>query len=122
MLKTDDGLYLNLHEVALVNYPAMNLNLDDKNMVFKSWLTPDAQGMKGYLQTPCKSPWRTIMITDDARKVLASNLILNLNDPCAYEDTSWIRPVKYIGVWWEMISGKADWAYTQQLRDRKSVV
>ena len=114
MLKTDDGLYLNLHEAALVNYPAMNLNLDDKNMVFKSWLTPDAQGMKGYLQTPCKSPWRTIMITDDARKVLASNLILNLNDPCAYEDTSWIRPVKYIGVWWEMISGKADWAYTQQ--------
>ena len=92
----------------------MNLNLDDKNMVFKSWLTPDAQGMKGYLQTPCKSPWRTIMITDDARKVLASNLILNLNDPCAYEDTSWIRPVKYIGVWWEMISDKADWAYTQQ--------
>lgn len=114
MLKTDDGLYLNLHEAALVNYPAMNLNLDDKNMVFKSWLTPDAQGMKGYLQTPCKSPWRTIMITDDARKVLASNLILNLNDPCAYEDTSWIRPVKYIGVWWEMISDKADWAYTQQ--------
>ena len=114
MLKTDDGLYLNLHEAALVNYPAMNLNLEDKNMVFKSWLTPDAQGMKGYLQTPCKSPWRTIMITDDARKVLASNLILNLNDPCAYEDTSWIRPVKYIGVWWEMISDKADWAYTQQ--------
>ena len=113
-LKTDDGLYINLHEAALVNYPAMHLNLDDKNMVFRSWLTPDAQGVKGYLQTPCQSPWRTIMITDDARKVLSSHLILNLNEPCKIKDTSWIHPTKYVGVWWEMISGKGDWAYTSQ--------
>lgn len=114
MLKTADGIYMNLHEAALVNYPAMHLNLDDKQMVFTSWLTPDAQGKKGYLQTPLNSPWRTIMITDDARKVLASNLILNLNEPCALGDTSWIHPVKYVGVWWEMISGKSEWAYTHQ--------
>ena len=113
-LKTDDGLYINLHEAALLNYPAMHLNLDDKNMVFRSWLTPDAQGIKGYLQTPCQSPWRTIMITDDARKVLSSHLILNLNEPCKIKDTSWIHPTKYVGVWWEMISGKGDWAYTSQ--------
>ena len=113
-LKTDDGLYINLHEAALMNYPAMHLNLDDKNMVFRSWLTPDAQGIKGYLQTPCQSPWRTIMITDDARKVLSSHLILNLNEPCKIKDTSWIHPTKYVGVWWEMISGKGDWAYTSQ--------
>ena len=113
-LKTDDGLYINIHEAALVNYPAMHLNLDDKNMVFRSWLTPDAQGIKGYLQTPCQSPWRTIMITDDARKVLSSHLILNLNEPCKIKDTSWIHPTKYVGVWWEMISGKGDWAYTSQ--------
>ena len=113
-LKTDDGLYINLHEAALVNYPAMHLNLDDQNMVFRSWLTPDAQGIKGYLQTPCQSPWRTIMITDDARKVLSSHLILNLNEPCKIKDTSWIHPTKYVGVWWEMISGKGDWAYTSQ--------
>ena len=113
-LKTDDGLYINLHEAALVNYPAMHLNLDDKNMVFRSWLTPDAQGIKGYLQTPCQSPWRTIMITDDARKVLSSHLILNLNEPCKIKETSWIHPTKYVGVWWEMISGKGDWAYTSQ--------
>ena len=113
-LKTDDGLYINLHEAALVNYPAMHLDLDDKNMVFRSWLTPDAQGIKGYLQTPCQSPWRTIMITDDARKVLSSHLILNLNEPCKIKDTSWIHPTKYVGVWWEMISGKGDWAYTSQ--------
>ena len=113
-LKTDDGLYINLHEAALVNYPAMHLNLDDKNMVFRSWLTPDAQGIKGYLQTPCQSPWRTIMITDDARKILSSHLILNLNEPCKIKDTSWIHPTKYVGVWWEMISGKGDWAYTSQ--------
>ena len=113
-LKTDAGLYINLHEAALVNYPAMHLNLDDKNMVFRSWLTPDAQGFKGYLQTPCQSPWRTIMITDDARKVLSSHLILNLNEPCKIKDTSWIHPTKYVGVWWEMISGKGDWAYTSQ--------
>ena len=113
-LKTDDGIYINLHEAALIDYPAMHLNLDDKTMTFTSWLTPDAVGLKGCLQTPCKSPWRTIQIVDDACKVLASRLILNLNDPCKYEDTSWIHPTKYIGVWWEMISGKGDWAYTNQ--------
>ena len=111
-LKTDDGIYINLHEAALVDYSCMSLNLDDKNMVFESWLTPDAKGMKGYLQTPCQSPWRTIMITDDARDVLASRLILNLNEPCKIEDTSWIKPVKYMGIWWEMITGKGSWAYS----------
>ena len=113
-LKTDDGLYINLHEAALVDYPAMHLNLDEATMTFTSWLTPDAQGNKGRLQTPCQSPWRTIMVTDDARRILASDLILNLNEPCKIEDTSWIHPTKYIGVWWEMISGKGDWAYTAQ--------
>ena len=112
LLKTDDGVYINLHEAALVNYPAMHLNLDPERMVFTSWLTPDALGKKGWLQTPLTSPWRTAVITDDARKVLSSNLILNLNEPCKIEDTSWIHPVKYVGVWWEMISGKSDWAYT----------
>lgn len=114
-LKTDDGLYINLHEAALVDYSCMHLNLDDKTMVFTSWLTPDAQGNKGRLQTPCKSPWRTVMVSDDARDILASNLILNLNEPCAYDDTSWIKPVKYIGVWWEMIAGGKPWSYTDQL-------
>ena len=114
-LKTDDGIYLNLHEAALVDYPCMHLNLDDKNMVFESWLTPDAQGNKGYMQTPCQTPWRTIMIVDDARKVLASRLILNLNEPCKIEDTSWIKPVKYMGVWWELITSKNTWNYTDQL-------
>jgi alpha-glucosidase len=114
-LKTDDGIYMNLHEAALVDYPCMHLNLDDKNMVFESWLTPDALGNKGYMQTPCHTPWRTIMIVDDARKVLASRLILNLNEPCKIEDTSWIKPVKYMGVWWELITGKNTWNYTDQL-------
>ena len=111
-LKTDEGIYINLHEAALVNYPAMHLNLDPERLVFTSWLTPDALGKKGWLQTPLVSPWRTALITDDARKVLSSNLILNLNEPCKIEDTSWIHPVKYVGVWWEMISGKSEWAYT----------
>jgi Glycoside hydrolase 97. len=111
-LKTDDGLYINLHEAALVNYSCMHLNLDEKNLVFESWLTPDAMGDKGYMQAPCKSPWRTIMVTDDAREILASNLILNLNEPCALEDVSWIKPVKYMGVWWEMITNKSSWSYT----------
>lgn len=115
MMKTKDGLYINLHEAALVDYSLMNLNLDDKNFIFQSWLTPDAKGDKGYLYTPTKSPWRTIMVSDDARNILASRLILNLNDPCALADTSWIKPVKYIGVWWEMITGKSSWAYTDDL-------
>ena len=112
MMKSDDGLYINIHEAALVDYACMHLNLDDKNMVFESWLTPDAIGDKGYMQAPCHSPWRTVMVSDDAREILASKLILNLNDPCVYEDVSWIKPVKYIGVWWEMITGKSSWAYT----------
>ena len=111
-MKSDDGLYINIHEAALVDYACMHLNLDDKNMVFESWLTPDAIGDKGYMQAPCRSPWRTVMVSDDAREILASKLILNLNEPCAYEDVSWIKPVKYVGVWWEMITGKSSWAYT----------
>ena len=115
MMKTKDGLYINLHEAALVDYSLMNLNLDDKTFTFQSWLTPDAKGDKGYLMAPCHSPWRTIMVSDDARKILASRLILNLNEPCAIADTSWIKPVKYVGVWWEMITGKNSWSYTNDL-------
>ena len=114
-MKTDDGLYINIHEAALVDYSCMHLNLDDKNMVFESWLTPDAQGNKGHIQSPAHSPWRTVMVTDNACDILASNLILNLNDPCAYDDTSWIKPVKYVGVWWEMIAGPQEWSYTSDL-------
>ncbi|MBC3757920.1 glycoside hydrolase family 97 protein [Hyunsoonleella sp. SJ7] len=115
MMKTDTGLYINLHEAALIDYACMHLNLDDENMVFESWLTPDVNGDKGYMQAPCNSPWRTIMVSDDARDILASRITLNLNEPCAIEDTSWIKPVKYIGVWWEMITGKGSWAYTDEL-------
>ena len=114
-MKTADGLYINLHEAALVDYACMHLNLDDKNLVFESWLTPDAVGDKGYMQAPCQSPWRTVIVSDDARDILASKLTLNLNEPCAYEDVSWIKPVKYVGVWWEMIAGKSSWAYTSNL-------
>ena len=114
-LKTADGLYINLHEAALVDYSCMHLNLDDKNFVFESWLTPDAVGDKGYLQAPCVSPWRTVIVSDDARDILASRITLNLNEPCAYDDVSWIKPVKYVGVWWELIAGKSTWAYTDEL-------
>ena len=114
-MKTDDGLYINIHEAALVDYSCMHLNLDDKNMVFESWLTPDAIGNKAYMQAPTQTPWRTVMVSDDARDMLSSNLILNLNEPCAYEDTSWIKPVKYVGVWWEMIGGGKQWSYTYDL-------
>lgn len=114
-MKTDEGLYINLHEAALVNYSCMHLNLDDKNMVFESWLTPDADGFKGRLQTPCHSPWRTVMVSDDACDILSSHLILNLNEPCKIEDTSWIKPVKYVGVWWEMIAGGKPWSYTNDI-------
>ncbi len=114
-MKTDDGLYINIHEAALVNYSCMHLNLDDENFVFESWLTPDAQGVKAYVQTPDHTPWRTVMVSDDARDMLSSNLILNLNEPCAYDDTSWIKPVKYIGVWWEMIGAGKQWSYTYDL-------
>lgn len=112
MLKTNDGIYINLHEAALINYSCMHLNLDDKNMTFTSWLTPDAKGDKGYMQAPSHSPWRTIMVSDDAREILASKMTYNLNDPSKIDNTSWIKPVKYIGVWWEMITGKSSWSYT----------
>ena len=114
-MKTADGLYINIHEAACVNFPTMHLNLDDKTMTFESWLTPDAQGLKGYVQTPFNTPWRTVIVSDDARDMLASKLILNLNEPCKIEDTSWIKPTKYCGVWWEMIVGRGSWSYTNDL-------
>lgn len=114
-LKTDDGIYLNIHEAACINYPTMHLNLNDTTMTFTSWLTPDNQGRKGYMQTPCATPWRTVIITDDARDILASRIAYNLNEPSKIEDTSWIKPVKYIGVWWEMITGKSSWNYTDDV-------
>lgn len=115
LMKTKEGLYLNLHEAALINYSCMHLNLDDKNMIFESWLTPDQIGDKGLMQAPHNSPWRTIMVSDDARTILASKMTLNLNDPCKIEDTSWIKPMKYVGVWWEMITDKSSWSYTDEL-------
>ena len=114
-LKTDDGIYLNIHEAGTIDYPTMHLNLNDTTMTFHSWLTPDNQGRKGYMQTPVNTPWRSVIITDDARDILASRLIYNLNDPTKYEDTSWIKPVKYIGVWWEMITGAGSWNYTDDV-------
>ncbi len=113
-MKSDDGLYINLHEAACINYSTMHLNLDEKNLTFESWLTPDAVGNMCYMQTPCQSPWRTVMVSDDARDMLASSLIYNLNDPCALDDTSWIHPTKYCGVWWGMIVGKNSWNYTDE--------
>ncbi|MFR2069062.1 MAG: glycoside hydrolase family 97 protein [Bacteroides nordii] len=114
-LKTADGIYINLHEAALINYGCMHLDLDDKNFIFRSWINPDANGSKGNMQTPCNTPWRTIIVSDDARDILASNITLNLNEPCKIEDTSWIKPMKYVGVWWEMITGMKDWSYTNEL-------
>ena len=113
-MKTADGLYINIHEAACIDYATMHLNLDDKNFVFESWLTPDATGLKGCMQTPCQTPWRTVIVSDDACDMLSSNLILNLNEPCKIEDTSWIHPTKYCGVWWEMIVGKSSWNYTDE--------
>jgi len=115
MMKTKEGLYINIHEAALINYACMHLNLNDKDFVFESWLTPDANGDKGNMQAPAQTPWRTIMVSDDARDILASALTLNLNEPCKIEDTSWIKPMKYVGVWWEMITGKSEWSYTYDL-------
>ena len=111
-MKTDDGLYINIHEAATLDYPTMHLNLDPKTLTFRAWLCPDAAGYKGRMQAPCHTPWRTVMVCDKATDVLRSRLILNLNEPCALEDVSWIHPVKYMGVWWEMISGKSTWNYT----------
>ena len=118
-MKSNDGLYINIHEAACANYATMHLNLDDKTMTFESWLTPDATGLKGFMQTPCETPWRTVMVSDDARDMLANNLILNLNEPCKIEDTSWIHPTKYCGVWWEMIAGGKSWAYTDEFSSVK---
>lgn len=113
MMKSKDGLYINIHEAALIEYSALSLDLDDKNFVLRSFLTPDAVGDKGYLQAPCKSPWRTVIVSDKAGDILTSKLIYNLNEPTKYKDpASWIKPVKYVGVWWEMITGKSTWAYT----------
>ena len=111
-MKTAEGLYINIHEAAVLDYPTTNLDMDDQTFVLTTHLTPDAEGVKGRMQAPCKSPWRSIMVCKSATEVLASRLILNLNDPCAIEDVSWIHPVKYMGVWWEMITGKSSWAYT----------
>lgn len=115
MMKSSDGVYINLHEAALINYSCMHLNLDDENMIFESWLTPDANGDKGYMQAPGTSPWRTIIVSDDARDILASKMTYNLNEPSKIENTDWIKPVKYIGVWWEMITGKSSWSYTNEV-------
>ena len=112
MMRTDNGLYINLHEAACLNYSTMHLNYDDTTGTFESWLTPDARGDKGYLQAPCTSPWRTVIVSDKATDILASRITLNLNEPCKIEDTSWIHPTKYIGVWWDMITNKGTWAYT----------
>lgn len=112
MMKSKEGLYINIHEAALIDYSCMSLELDDRNFVLRSHLTPDAVGDKGYMQTPCQSPWRTVIVSDKATDILESKLVLNLNEPTKFEDTSWIKPVKYIGVWWEMITGKSSWAYS----------
>jgi hypothetical protein len=115
MLKTDKGIYINIHEAALLDYPAMHLNLVPESYTFESWLTPDAVGNMAYMIVPHNTPWRTVMVSDDARAILASRMTYNLNEPCALEDTSWIKPMKYIGVWWEMITGKSSWSYTNDL-------
>jgi len=115
-MRTDDGLYINLHEAALVNFPAMHLELDDSKLVFKAHLTPDPNGDKAYMQTPCPTPWRTVIVSDNACDILASRITLNLNEPCKIEDTSWIHPCKYVGVWWEMITNKSSWSYTDELK------
>lgn len=116
MMKTTDGLYINIHEAALIDYPAMHLELDDKKMVFHSHLTPDAQGDKGYLYTPAHTPWRTVIVSDQAADILASRITYNLNEPSKIEDISWIKPMKYVGVWWEMITGQSSWSYTDELK------
>lgn len=116
LLKTDDGLYINLHEAALIDYSAMHLELDDKNYIFNAWLTPDVQGDGPYMIAPAVTPWRTVIVSDDAKDILASRMTYNLNEPCKIEDTSWIKPIKYVGVWWEMITGKSSWAYTDDLK------
>lgn len=111
MMKSTNGIYLNIFEAAVVNYPVMHLELNKENYSFTSKLVPNAIGDKAYLQTPAVSPWRTIMISDDARDIVSSKMILNLNEPSKIDDTSWIKPMKYVGIWWEMHVGKATWDY-----------
>lgn len=111
MMKTSDNLYLNIFEAAVVNYPVMHLDTDIQNFTFSAHLVPNAIGDKAYLQTPCVSPWRTIMMSDDARDIVGSKMILNLNEPCKIEDVSYIKPMKYVGIWWEMHVGKSTWDY-----------
>lgn len=118
-MKTDDGIYLNLHEAACIDYPTMHLTFNPENNTFVSHLTPDAVGDKGHLQTPTPSPWRTVIVGEKATDILASRITLNLNEPSKIEDTSWIKPVKYIGVWWDMISGRSHWSYTDKLTSVK---
>lgn len=122
MLKGNNGLYVNIHEASLVDFPAMELAVDDKNFCLKADLVPDRNGVRGYFQAPARSPWRTIVVSDDARDILASKLILNLNEPCAYDDTSWIHPVKYVGVWWEMFTGlPRGWNYSNYFSAKPGV-
>lgn len=111
MMKSSDGLYLNIFEAAVVNYPVMHLDVDVNTLQLTSNLVPNTIGDKAYLRTPSVSPWRTIMVSDDARDIVSSKLILNLNDPNKIEDTSWIKPMKYVGIWWEMHVGIATWDY-----------
>lgn len=115
MMKTRDDYYINIHEAALIEYSAMHLELDDESMIFESHLTPDAEGNKGYMQAPCTTPWRTVIASKNAADILMSRITLNLNEPTEFEDTSWIKPIKYIGVWWEMITGKSTWSYSDEL-------
>jgi hypothetical protein len=115
MMKSANGLYINIHEAALINYPAMTLNVDAANFALSAHLCPDVFGNKGYMQTDAQTPWRTIVVSDKATDILASKLILNLNEPTAYKDVSWIKPVKYIGIWWEyFVAGKSTWAYSDE--------
>ncbi|HAH38085.1 MAG TPA: alpha-glucosidase, partial [Algoriphagus sp.] len=116
MMKSADGLYINIHEAALIDYPAMHLDLNDQDLVFESHLTPDSQGNKGFLVTPAQSPWRTVIVGENAAKILESRITYNLNEPSKIENTSWIKPMKYVGVWWEMITGQSSWAYTDELK------
>ena len=111
MMKSEDGIYINIFEAAVVNYPVMHLDVNPKTYALTSHLVPNSIGDKAYLQTPCVSPWRTIMVSDDARDIIGSKMILNLNEPSKIDDTSWIKPMKYVGIWWEIHVGKSTWDY-----------
>ena len=119
LMRSDDGLYINLHEAACIDYATMHLNYNAADNSFESWLTPDARGDKGFMQTPCVSPWRTVIVGESGADILASRITLNLNEPCKLADTSWIKPTKYVGVWWDMIIGRSSWAYTDEFASVK---